>query len=142
MQQITPGLYEVDGEFLNQIEVEIAAGRLFGKEYSTDAEEALIINDAAAEQLGYTDPADVIGKRFQQWGREGEVIGVIKNFNHESLQNEIRPLTFRVSPWLNYVVLQVTTDNISETISEVETCLLYTSPSPRDRQKSRMPSSA
>ena len=121
MQQITPGLYEVDGEFLNQIEVEIAAGRLFGKEYSTDAEEALIINDAAAEQLGYTDPADVIGKRFQQWGREGEVIGVIKNFNHESLQNEIRPLTFRVSPWLNYVVLQVTTDNISETISEVET---------------------
>ena len=25
---------------------------------------------------------------------------------------------------------------------ELETCLLYTSPSPRDRQKSRMPSSA
>ena len=28
------------------------------------------------------------------------------------------------------------------TYAEVETCLLYTSPSPRDRQKSRMPSSA
>ena len=27
-------------------------------------------------------------------------------------------------------------------ISQVEVCLLYTSPSPRDRQKSRMPSSA
>ena len=27
-------------------------------------------------------------------------------------------------------------------VGEVETCLLYTSPSPRDRQKSRMPSSA
>ena len=26
--------------------------------------------------------------------------------------------------------------------AEVEDCLLYTSPSPRDRQKSRMPSSA
>ena len=25
---------------------------------------------------------------------------------------------------------------------DIETCLLYTSPSPRDRQKSRMPSSA
>ena len=34
--------------------------------------------------------------------------------------------------------------NLSTTISEVNpsTCLLYTSPSPRDRQKSRMPSSA
>ena len=27
-------------------------------------------------------------------------------------------------------------------VSETEVCLLYTSPSPRDRQKSRMPSSA
>ncbi len=120
MQQITPGLYEVDTEFLNQIEVEVAAGRLFSKEYSTDTEEALILNDALVEQLGYSDPSQVIGKRFQQWGREGEVIGVVQNFNHESLQNEIRPLTFRVSPWLNYVVLQVTTDNVSATIADVE----------------------
>ena len=30
----------------------------------------------------------------------------------------------------------------SNIVAEVDTCLLYTSPSPRDRQKSRMPSSA
>ena len=37
------------------------------------------------------------------------------------------------------------TQSLGETIDEllgVTTCLLYTSPSPRDRQKSRMPSSA
>ena len=33
-------------------------------------------------------------------------------------------------------------DLFTEIISHVKTCLLYTSPSPRDRQKSRMPSSA
>ena len=31
---------------------------------------------------------------------------------------------------------------IGENINQFATCLLYTSPSPRDRQKSRMPSSA
>ena len=31
---------------------------------------------------------------------------------------------------------------LDEPLVELETCLLYTSPSPRDRQKSRMPSSA
>ena len=36
----------------------------------------------------------------------------------------------------------VTTLNISDLAGETWTCLLYTSPSPRDRQKSRMPSSA
>ena len=35
---------------------------------------------------------------------------------------------------------QVTAQNKEE--AEILSCLLYTSPSPRDRQKSRMPSSA
>ena len=34
------------------------------------------------------------------------------------------------------------TDNISSFTAWANDCLLYTSPSPRDRQKSRMPSSA
>ena len=35
-----------------------------------------------------------------------------------------------------------TIENFWEGLTELEPCLLYTSPSPRDRQKSRMPSSA
>ena len=45
--------------------------------------------------------------------------------------------------------INLLTDNISRTDgeilyngTEIKNCLLYTSPSPRDRQKSRMPSSA
>ena len=33
-------------------------------------------------------------------------------------------------------------DLLTQTIARIGGCLLYTSPSPRDRQKSRMPSSA
>ena len=33
-------------------------------------------------------------------------------------------------------------DTVSETVIDIQTCLLYTSPSPRDRTRSRMPSSA
>ena len=32
--------------------------------------------------------------------------------------------------------------NVNRTIEEITACLLYTSPSPRDRTRSRMPSSA
>ena len=38
--------------------------------------------------------------------------------------------------------LQIDPNNDSITPNTPNTCLLYTSPSPRDRQKSRMPSSA
>ena len=33
-------------------------------------------------------------------------------------------------------------DRLRKTMEDLDPCLLYTSPSPRDRQKSRMPSSA
>ena len=45
---------------------------------------------------------------------------------------------------LNQAVYRITKSDkfITFFIAEIDTCLLYTSPSPRDRQKSRMPSSA
>ena len=42
------------------------------------------------------------------------------------------------------IITKIYTDDgvISEVFAGDDSCLLYTSPSPRDRQKSRMPSSA
>ena len=40
------------------------------------------------------------------------------------------------------LVLNELTKKINESDADIIGCLLYTSPSPRDRQKSRMPSSA
>ena len=48
-------------------------------------------------------------------------------------------VTAQVLKQLNY---QFTCDQYAAEYGKVYTCLLYTSPSPRDRQKSRMPSSA
>ena len=45
---------------------------------------------------------------------------------------------------LNFITtaIDILNDNMKGTIGLYYGCLLYTSPSPRDRQKSRMPSSA
>ena len=120
MRNVNPGLYEVDFDFLPQIGVEAAAGRLFSRAFTTDSTEALLLNEAAVRELGYADPADAVGKRFEQWGREGEVVGVVKDFNYESLHHEIQPLSFRVSPWLNYFVLQVATEDAAGVVAEVQ----------------------
>ena len=47
-----------------------------------------------------------------------------------------------MTPEPSLVVYDALGGDVGQTIGFIEGCLLYTSPSPRDRQKSRMPSSA
>ena len=50
--------------------------------------------------------------------------------------------TKKLSPTQRDIMLNKVNAMIGEVKTPPNTCLLYTSPSPRDRQKSRMPSSA
>ena len=47
-----------------------------------------------------------------------------------------------VQPLYNVYDIEYETSGLKDHIAKNNLCLLYTSPSPRDRQKSRMPSSA
>ncbi len=62
----------------------------------------------------------MIGKKFSQWGREGTIIGVVKDFNYKSLHQEIDPLTLRQVPYGRYFSLRVQTDNYQGTLNAVE----------------------
>lgn len=117
-----PGIYEIDADFLPAYEVKMAAGRAYSKSFSTDSEQAIIINEAAAKMYGYANPADVIGKSFDQWGRKGTVIGVTKDFNYQSLHNKVEPLTIRMAQFysFNKLSLRVRSEHLSGTIAELQ----------------------
>ena len=76
------------------------------------------------------DAADIYG--FQ----EGEVKRDFRNVTRRKSDNELTPIPFE-GP--HGGLSEFIPDRI---INDITSCLLYTSPSPRDRQKSRMPSSA
>ena len=81
------------------------------------------------------DLRDLISKGFSQF-LPARVISIDQSTslsNGEIVAEILSPLATRP----NQTQLQAT-----PLFSNIKTCLLYTSPSPRDRQKSRMPSSA
>jgi putative ABC transport system permease protein len=113
-------IFQVGLDFVTHFGLKLIAGRTYSREFPTDSAQAMIINEAAAKQYGYINPADVVGKKFKQWGREGKVIGVVKDFNFTSLHNNIAPLTLPFEPYASrYLSVKVKSGNINETIEAI-----------------------
>jgi putative ABC transport system permease protein len=94
-ESITLNIVVGDHELLETLGMEIAQGRFFSREFTTDAQ-GIIINESAAKLIGWEDP---IGKTIS-FGRDRNttVIGVVKDFNYESLHYEVRPGGILVLP--------------------------------------------
>jgi putative ABC transport system permease protein len=114
-------VYFVDFDYIPLYNIQMAAGRAFSREYKTDSNEAMILNEAAVRILGYHSPEQAIGKRFKQWGHKGQIVGVIKDFHYTSLQQPIKPLTMRME-WPRYGLLSVKVNpaHIKGTIAAIE----------------------
>jgi putative ABC transport system permease protein len=112
-------VYFVDFDYIPLYDIKMVAGRSFDRTYKTDSNNAMILNEAAVKILGYHSPEQAIGKRFKQWGHEGEIIGVIKDFNYHSLQSPIKPLTMRME-WGGLLSVKVNSTNVQSTIAAIE----------------------
>ena len=121
MQIANLDLYFVDFEYLTQYNVKMAAGRTFSRSFMTDTTQAMILNEAAVKMFGYYAAKDAIGRDFNQWGRKGKIIGVMKDFHFKSLQEEIKPLSMRIEPNGSQLVsIKVSANNLTATIASIE----------------------
>lgn len=120
---ITQGqaIFQVGLDFVSHYGMELVAGRTYSRDFPSDSTSALVVNEAAARQYGYANPSDIVGKKFNQWGRSGEVIGVVKDFNFISLHRNIEPLTLPFEAYASrYLSLKVKSENLAQTVTEVE----------------------
>ncbi|HLL42886.1 MAG TPA: ABC transporter permease, partial [Segetibacter sp.] len=121
MQIANLDLYFVDFDYINQFKIKMIAGRGFSRDFMTDTTQAMVLNEAGVKMFGYSSPEQAIGKRFKQWGREGKIIGVMKDFHFKSLQQPIKPLSMRIGPeGSNLVSVNVSAANLPSTIAAIE----------------------
>lgn len=120
MENFTPYIYEVGHNFIQHYKIDVVAGRAFSLDFPADSISSLIVNEAAVKSFGYSDPNDIVGKKFDQWGRQGTIVGVVKDFNYKSLHQEVAPLTIRQVPYGRYFSLRMQTDNYQDAIAAVK----------------------
>lgn len=84
----------VDFDFIETFEMDVIQGRGFSKKYGEDTLR-FIINESAAEKMGMVQ---TIGEKISLWNYTGEVIGIVKDFNFNSLQVGVNPLIMMRNP--------------------------------------------
>jgi putative ABC transport system permease protein len=116
----------VDHDYAETFDLEIVQGRDFSEEYRTDATEAYVVNESAVRFMGTTDP---IGKKVVLAGREGKIIGVVKDFNTKPLIFKISPLVMGIRPsWYYDLLIKIGPEDIQGSLAYIEKVFYETSP--------------
>ncbi|NWJ51106.1 MAG: ABC transporter permease [Bacteroidetes bacterium] len=122
-------LYEmlpVDYDYLSAYGLKVIEGRSFNEAYGGDREK-LVINEEAAKLLNFKSAKEALGGLVMIEGESVpvEIIGVVKNFHHQSLQRNYTPIMFilynRVS-WLKlkYISIKMNSADIQSHTEAVE----------------------
>ncbi|MBK7871975.1 MAG: FtsX-like permease family protein [Saprospiraceae bacterium] len=110
----------VDEDFLKTMGMEISKGRGFFNNSIGDKQTAFLMNEAAAEKYGIKEVEGIrIKSASTQEVKEGDLIGIVKNFHMKSLHHPIDPIVLTVSPESYYIdnfVVRLKTTNLAQTI--------------------------
>ena len=82
-------ILRADHDFVSTYGIEIEKGRFYSRQFSSDATNSYVINQAAAKVMGMES---ALGEEINVWGRKGMVIGVLKDFHFGSFHTSIEPL--------------------------------------------------
>ncbi|MGV8878668.1 MAG: FtsX-like permease family protein [Sphingobacteriaceae bacterium] len=118
---------QTDAEFIPTMQIRLLQGRNFSKSRPGDVHQSVVVNETLVKDAGWKDP---IGKRISR-GRDtlgveqfSTVIGVVKDFNINSLQHKIQPIILQLPQSPNEgdnLYVRISQQRIGETIKYLET---------------------
>jgi len=87
----------VDNKFIPAYGLKLIAGRNFTNDkpaVDTNVMVNILLNATAAKVFGFNNPSDALGQYIDGSGFHCKVIGVVKDYHQESLQNSFDPIVF------------------------------------------------
>lgn len=115
---------DVDYDFIETFRIPLQSGRFFSREFPAD-KDAVVINEAAVQAFQTDEPLNntLTSINVQDKGHTYEIIGVVKDFNYESLHTKVRPLVLHLgAPRQPATILtaRLSGSNMTKTIDYIE----------------------
>ncbi|MDR8393446.1 ABC transporter permease [Aliifodinibius sp. S!AR15-10] len=114
---------EVEESFVETYGLQMLAGRNFAPRNPNDTSSYYLINETASKIMQMDNP---VGKRFE----DGNIIGVIKDFNFKSAFSPVEPMMLRNSPEMlkRFISIRIAPGNFKETLATIGRAFNETNP--------------
>jgi putative ABC transport system permease protein len=110
----------IDPDFIKTYDIPFVAGRDFNREIASDME-AVLINEAALTAFGLGDAEHALQERIILGGDTVAILGVLKNYNWNSLKTDYSPWLFKADTVSRrYFSLLLSGTNMGEIVRRVE----------------------
>ena len=115
-QEVQLKAWPVDDRFIDFFGIKMAEGRAF-RQGESDLNN-FILNEKAVQQFGWDNPLE---RKFPGFDFIGDIVGVSKNFNFESLKAEITPMLFwRTETRKNNILIKTQSGNFTQLRAYIE----------------------
>ncbi|MFQ5652418.1 MAG: ABC transporter permease [bacterium] len=112
-----PGNTHLRFDFLELLDIEQRLGKTFSESFATDRTQSVVINEMAAQLIGFDNP---VGKKLRIDNLvDGEIVGVVHDFHFTSLHHEIQPLALFMTNVVENIYVKLKPGNIAETLATV-----------------------
>lgn len=112
-QDINMRHLKCDPAYFDLMGFKLVSGRHFSSEDDADRTGRYMMNEAAAKIYGWEDPYQI-----RLWGFE--LIGIVKDFNFESLHQPVGPLFITFLDTMDEIIIRISGTNQSATLAEIE----------------------
>lgn len=105
-------------DFIETAGIAVREGRTYSHSYGNEKGN-IIFNETAIKIMGLQDP---IGKVVTVWGSPRTIVGVVKDFNFQSLHEKVKPcfLDLATNQWASKIMVRIQGQRQAETIARLE----------------------
>ncbi len=122
----------IDYDYLAALDMEIVEGRVFSRDFPSDAGGSILVNETFAETFNEKSP---VGKRFSDFYATSEdynpeIIGVVKDFHYRPLLNKIEPAYLELSSGkeLKHIIIKIKRNKIQGSLNVIKKEFLKIAP--------------
>jgi len=108
--------FNIDHNFFKTMEIEFKEGSSFSESAFRDSVRQVVINETLADKIG-SDP--LIGSPMP-YQPDTEIVGIVKDFNFYSLEQDIVPMRFEESEYLGNLLIKIAPQQIPPTLQTME----------------------